>query len=567
MVDDLAGKPTNVAAPSRNSAQALVQCLALNGVNRVFLVPGESYLPVIDALFDVRDQIEVITCRHEAAAANMAVAHARLTGRPGVVMVTRGPGATHASIGIHNAEQDSAPVLLFVGQIAARHRGRGAFQEIDYGQMYGGIAKLALEITHSDRTVELVNRALITAQTGRKGPVVISLPEDVLEQDSGAYRPVALNIARADFPTHVLGPIRQKLAAAKRPVLILGGMGWTQDACDRLRVWAEALNLPVALSFRRKDTIDNNSRAYVGDLALGPNPKLIAWTKRADMLLVIGARLGENPSQAFTLFTPNETAQLMTHIHPGAEELGRVWPVAISAVAEPPEAVQALTSLELEPFDDAWRAEARADYEAFAAPIPAEGPVNMSEIVSYLSGVTAADAIICSGAGNFAAWLARFYKHRRIHTQLAPISGGMGFGLPAAVGAKLAFPEREVICFCGDGDFLMCGQDLATAMRYGVNVVTVVVDNGAYGTIRMHQERDYPDRIIATGLTNPDFAAYARAFGAWATTVERTADFAAAYEEARAAGRPALIHVKVALEDISPGKTLKSIHGTGVIQP
>jgi acetolactate synthase-1/2/3 large subunit len=567
MADDLAGKPASVTAPSLTSAQALVQCLALNGVNRVFLVPGESYLAVIDALFDVRDRIEVITCRHEAAAANMAVAHARLTGRPGVVMVTRGPGATHASIGIHNAEQDSAPVLLFVGQIAAGHRGRAAFQEIDYGQMFGGIAKLALEITHADRTVELVNRALITAQTGRKGPVVISLPEDVLEEDCGSYQPVALTIARAEFPAHVLEPIRQKLAAAKRPLVILGGVGWTQEACDSLRAWAEALNLPVALSFRRKDLIDNNSRVYVGDLALGPNPKLIAWTKRADMLLVIGARLGENPSQAFTLFTPNQTAQIMAHIHPGLEELGRVWPVAVAAVSEPPEAVAALTSLELRPFDDAWRAEARADYEAFAAPIPAGGPVNMSEIVEYLSGAAAADAIICNGAGNFAAWLGRFYKHRRVHTQLAPISGGMGFGFPAAVGAKLAFPEREVICFCGDGDFLMCGQDLATAMRYGVNFVTVVLDNGAYGTIRMHQERDYPDRIIATGLTNPDFAAYARSFGAWAATVERTADFAPAYEEARAAGRPALIHVKVDLEDISPGKTLKSIHGTGVVKP
>ena len=563
MADDILARPSVTAAPL-TSAQALVECLAINGVDRVFLVPGESYLPVINVLFDYRDRIEVITCRHEAAAANMAVAHARLTGRPGVVMVTRGPGATHASIGIHNAEQDSAPVLLFVGQVAAGYRGRGAFQEIDYGQMFGGIAKLALEIDRPSRTVELVNRALLTAMTGRRGPVVISLPEDVLEQDSGAHRPSVLPLARPAFPAQASAQIADKLKAAKRPLMLLGGGGWTQAACDALQAWAEGLNLPVALSFRRKDLIDNESPCYIGDLGLGSNPALLERAKQADLLLVIGARLGENPSQAYDLFSPNRTSEILLHIHPGIEELGRVWPAAVVVAADPVSGAEAVTALKLAPFDPQWCAGGRTDYEAFAAPLPVVGPVNLSEVIAHVARTMPADAILCNGAGNFGGWLHRFYRHRRLNTQLAPISGGMGFGFPAAIGAKLAHPEREVVAFSGDGDFLMCGQDLATAMQYGTNFVTVVVDNGAYGTIRMHQERDYPDRTIGTGLTNPDFAAYARSFGAWAKTVERTEDFPKALADARAAGRPAVIHLKTALEDIAPGKTLTGIRGTGV---
>ncbi len=563
MADDLVN-PAAVTAKTLSAAQALVECLVLNGVEKVFLVPGESYLAVIDALFDQKDRIEVITCRHEAGAANMAVANARLTGTTGVVMVTRGPGAAHASIGIHNAEQDSAPVIMFVGQVAAGHRGRAAFQEIDYAQMFGGICKLALEIDRADRTVELVNRAFVVAQSGRPGPIVIALPEDVLHLDAGPQPPVAAKIARAAFPQETLPAIAAMLGKAKRPLMILGGVGWTNEARETLEAWARSTNLPVALSFRRKDLIDNASPVYIGDLGLGPNPKLIARAKSADMLLVVGARLGENASQAYTLFTPQHTARHMAHIHQEPQELGRVWPAAVVAASDLSAAALALATIKVAPFDPAWVKDAKADYDAFTRPVETTGAVNMSRIVAHLAEGLADDVIICNGAGNFAAWLHRFYRHRKMGTQLAPVSGGMGFGLPAAVGAKITYPHREVVAWTGDGDFLMSGSDLATAVQYGANIIAVVVDNGSYGTIRMHQERDFPDRTIGTDLNNPDFAAYARSFGAWAVTVERTEDFPQALAQARAAGRPALIHIKMALEDISPGKTLKMIHGTGV---
>ncbi|MBC6983589.1 thiamine pyrophosphate-binding protein [Caulobacter sp. 17J80-11] len=544
-----------------NAARRLVEALVANGVDHVFCVPGESYLAVLDALADVEDRVRVVACRHEAGAANMAEAYGKLTGRPGICMVTRGPGATHASVGVHTAHQDSTPMILFVGQVAAADKGRGAFQEVDYHAAFGPLSKWAAELDEPGRTAEIVGRAFATATQGRQGPVVLALPEDKLHEDGGPapVRPVAP--ARAGLDPAVLETIEQRLKEAEAPLVVLGGSGWTRPALAALSDWLKAHDLPMVLSFRRKDLIDNDHPCYVGDLGLGPNPKLVERVKSADLILAIGARLGENPTQGYSLLTPEFTAQRLIHIHPGPEELGRVWPASAAGVADVSPAALAVASIGGDRKWTAWREAARADYEAFTAPIDVPAAVNLSEVVAHMAEVLPKDAIICNGAGNFAAWLHRFIRHRSFRTQLAPTSGAMGYGFPAAIAAKLVHPERDVVCFAGDGDFMMTSQELATAVQYGANVITVVVDNGTYGTIRMHQEREYPGRVIATDLQNPDFAAYARSFGAWAETVDRGEDFPAAFAAARAAGKPALIHLKTDPEQIAPGRTITQLRG------
>ncbi|HYC74176.1 thiamine pyrophosphate-binding protein [Brevundimonas sp.] len=547
--------------PPNTAARRLVETLVVNGIDRVFCVPGESYLAVLDALADVRDRIEVIACRHEAGAANMAEAYGKLTGKPGVCMVTRGPGATHASIGVHTAHQDSTPMILFVGQIAMADRGRGAFQEVDYREVFGGLAKWATEIETPARTVEVVERAIATSLQGRRGPVVIALPEDILHEDGGPapLRPVVP--ARAALDPAFVEQVREQLARAERPLLVLGGSGWTEDAAAALGDWAERLGLPLALSFRRKDLISNDRTNYAGDLGLGCNPKLTARARAADLILAVGARLGENPTQGYTLFERARTADTLVHIHPGAEELGRVWTPLMSATADNSLAALALASIDPGRTWAEEAAAAHADYQAFSTPVPVTGAVNMSECMAHLAEVLPADAIVTNGAGNFAAWLHRFYRHRACRTQLAPTSGAMGYGYPAALAAKSVHPNRDVICIAGDGDYLMTGQEIATAVQYGINAVVVVVDNGTYGTIRMHQETHYPgaQRTIATDLRNPDFVAYAEAFGAFGVRCERTGDFPAALEAARNAGRPALVHLITSAEDIAPNRTITGL--------
>jgi acetolactate synthase-1/2/3 large subunit len=546
-------------APTTTAARRLVDCLLAQGVTHVFCVPGESYLAVLDALVDVSDRIQLIVCRHEAGAANMAVAHGKLTGRPGVCFVTRGPGAAHASIGVHTAHQDSAPMILFVGQIARADRGRGAFQEVDYAAVFGSLAKQAFEIDDPTRMAEQVDYAFNVAVQGRAGPVVVALPEDMLVEDAGPRPPAPLTVAGAGLSAAVLADIGQRLAKAERPLLVLGGTGWNAEVLADLSVWAAGLDLPIALSFRRKDLIDNDHPCYIGDLGLGPNPKLLERARSADLIIAIGARLGDNPTQGYTLFKPETLARTLVHIHPGPEELGRTWPAAVAAVANVAEAARSLCGLSVARRWEAWRAEGRADYEAFTAPIAVEGPVNLSEVYAHVAEVLPADAIIGNGAGNYAAWLHRFYRHRRFGTQLAPTSGAMGFGFPAIIAAKLLHPEREAISFAGDGCFQMNMQELATAVQYDARIVVVVVDNGSYGTIRMHQERDYPGRVSGTDLRNPDFAAFARACGAFAVTVDRTEDFPAAFAAARSAGAPALIHLKTPVEQISPARTITQL--------
>ena len=547
--------------PPNTAARRLVETLVMNGIDRVFCVPGESYLAVLDALADVRDQIQVIACRHEAGAANMAEAYGKLTGKPGVCMVTRGPGATHASIGVHTAHQDSTPMILFVGQIALTDRGRGAFQEVDYREVFGGLAKWATEIESPERTVEVVERAFATALQGRMGPVVIGLPEDILHEDGGPAPVRPVTPARAALDPAFVEQVRDRLSKAERPLLVLGGSGWTDAATTAIGDWAERLGLPVALSFRRKDLISNDRPNYAGDLGLGCNPKLTARVKAADLILAVGARLGENPTQGYTLLDRARTAETLIHIHPGPEELGRVWTPLLSAAAD-----NSLAALALSQIDPgrSWADEAaaaRADYDGFIQPVQVTGPVNMSEVIRHLAEALPDDAIITNGAGNFAAWLHRFHRHRARRTQLAPTSGAMGYGYPAAIAAKSIHPDRDVICIAGDGDYLMTGQEIATAVQYGINVVVVVVDNGTYGTIRMHQETHYPgaQRTIATDLRNPDFVAYAEAFGAFGVRCERTEDFPAALAAARNAGRPALVHLITSAEDIAPGRTITGL--------
>ncbi|MGI4730902.1 MAG: thiamine pyrophosphate-dependent enzyme [Janthinobacterium lividum] len=542
-------------APRPTAASTLVRALVLRGVDHVFCVPGESYLAVLDALVD-EPGIRVVTCRHESGAANMAEAYGKLTGRPGVCMVTRGPGATNAAIAVHTAQQDSTPMILFVGQIARGDRGRGAFQEVDYRAALGDLAKWSVEIDRADRMDEIVGRAFATSLQGRRGPVIVALPEDMLVEEVEAASFAPASPCATGLAPAVAEAVHARLNAAERPILLLGGSGWSDEALIALERWADAADLPVVLSFRRKDLWDNDHRCYVGDLGLGANPALLDRIRRADLILAIGARLGENVTQGYSLFTREDTAARLIHLMADPAELGRVWPASIASATDPAAAAMALTTLPLTGSWPEWRLAARRDFEAFARPVDVRGPVNLSTIFAGLGELVPSDTIVCNGAGNYAAWLHRFHRHRRRHTQLAPTSGAMGYGLPAAIAAKLVHPDREVVCVAGDGCFLMTGQELATAVQYDARVIVVVVDNGAYGTIRMHQERAYPGRPIATDLRNPDFAAFARSFGAWATTVETTEQFAPALAAARASGSVALIHLRTSLTDIAPERTL-----------
>jgi acetolactate synthase-1/2/3 large subunit len=545
---------------TRTGAQLLVNVLVAQGVERVFCVPGESYLSVLDALYDANGAIETIVCRHEAGAANMAEASGKLTGHPGICFVTRGPGAAQASIGVHTARQDSTPMILFIGQVARGDRHREAFQEVDYAAFLGPLAKWAVEIDDPARIPELVERAFAAAMQGRMGPVVIALPEDMLGEATEVEPGRRMTPARAGLDPAALRDIEMLLFGAERPLLLLGGSGWDEAGCAAIARFVARADLPTALSFRRKDLLDNDNPAYVGDLGLGPNPKLIARFREADLVLAIAARIGENPSQGYTLFTRAESAARLVHVHPSAEEIGRVWPVRLGAIAHPVRALEALAEASVAPRWSEWRRSARDEYEAFNRPIAVSGQVNLSVMMAHLAETLPKDAIVTNGAGNFAAWLHRFYRHCRHGTQLAPTSGAMGYGFPAAIAAKIAHPDRDVVCVAGDGDFLMSAQEMATIMRHRVGVVTIIVDNASFGTIRMHQEREFPKRVHGTDLVNPDFVSFAESFGLWAERVERTEDFAATLANARA-NAPSLIHVIADVEDIAPGRTIAALRG------
>ncbi|HEX3548958.1 MAG TPA: thiamine pyrophosphate-binding protein [Candidatus Elarobacter sp.] len=546
--------------PNRTGGKLVVDALLANGVDTVFCVPGESYIAALDALRDA-PSIRVVTCRHEAAAAHMAEATGKLTGRPGVAFVTRAPGATHAAIGVHIARQDSTPMILFVGQVERSMQGREAFQEIDYAQVFGGLAKWAAQIDDPRRVPELVSRAFHVAMSGRPGPVVLALPEDVLREEADVADLARAERVAANPGLATLARLRALLGAARAPLVILGGSGWDADACAAFTRFAESNALPVACSFRRQALFDNRHPCYVGDLSLGPNPPLVARVRDADLILAVGARLGETPTAGYTLLEAPRSRQRLVHVHADPDELGRVYEADLAINAGPAEFARALDVLEPiaePPWAESTRA-ARAAYEAAYAPGEPRAALDLAHVVHFLDGRLPEDAILCNDAGNFAAWLHRYFRYKRFATQIGPAAGAMGYGVPAAIAAKLRYPERIVLAFAGDGGFLMTSSDLATAVQYDARVVTIVVNNGMYGTIRMHQERAYPGRVVATDLRNPDFVAYARAFGMHAALVERTEDFPAAFEDALAADGPALLELRTDPELITPRTTLRAI--------
>ena len=553
-------------ATKRTGGQVLADQLKIHDVDTAFCVPGESYLALIDALHDASNEIKVISCRQEGGATNMAEAYGKLTGKPGIAMVTRAPGACNGSVGVHTAMQDSTPMVVLIGQVARDQEYREAFQEVDYRQFYGALCKWVGQIETADRIPEMVSKAFHHAMSGRRGPVALALPEDMLRDltdvaDAERYKTVRPGVDPADIAT-----MQQMVSEAKRPLIIVGGGGWTETACADILAYAEANNLPVAASFRCQDIMDNNHDCYAGELGTSVSAALAASVKEADLLLVVGARLGEMTTSGYTLVEAPRPKQKLIHIYADPDELGRVYQADLPLAA----AVDrfAAAARKAAPADAGawaeWRASARRDYLENMKPTPGlPGPVDMTQIMAEIQGRVGDDAIITIDAGNFSGWPQRFFKYSKFPSQVAPTSGAMGYSVPAAIAARQTCPNRPVIGFVGDGGFMMSGQEFATAMHYGIDPVIIVVNNNAYGTIRMHQERDYPDRTIATGLTNPDFAKWAESFGAFGATVERTEDFAAVFDAALGAGRIALIEIRLDVEVITTRTTLSAIRDAG----
>lgn len=545
-------------------AQSLVECLRQQEVKHSFLVPGESYLSVLDALTDA-PEIELTVCRQEGGAAMMAAAHGKLTGQPGICMVTRGPGATNASAGLHIARQDAIPMILFVGQVARDMREREAFQEIDYRRMFGQVAKWVAEVDSPDRMAEMVSRAFHEAMSGRPGPVVLALPEDMLTElattpvpNLGPAKP-----PRATITAHDADQLLNTLRTATAPLIIVGGGVWSDKARLDLEEFAEKWAVPVAASFRCQDYFDNEHLCYAGDAGIGINPKLATRIRNADVLILLGTRFSEMESSGYSLVGIPNCAQHLIHVYPEPDEIGRVYKPQLGIAASPDEVIATLLQRDAPDWDLNNRQEAvalcNAEYRAWSTLPKGRGDLAMAEVMNQLEGSLAKDAIVTNGAGNYTVWVHRFHRHRQYVSQLAPISGSMGYGLPAAVAAARVMPDRQVICFAGDGCFLMHGQELATAVQYKTNLTVIVVNNGMYGTIRMHQERNYPGRVSATDLVNPDFAALAQSYGCHGETVTRTDQFAAAWERAAAHKGPSLIELQVDPELITPTQTIDDI--------
>jgi acetolactate synthase I/II/III large subunit len=558
---------------SRLAGHLLVQALIEQGVSTVFGVPGESYLAVLDGFYEYRAEIRFIACRQEGGAAVMAEAQGKLTGRPGVCFVTRGPGATNASIGLHTAFQDSTPMILLIGQVASDQRDREAFQEVDYRQMMGpgtlGLAKWVGEVHDPSRLAEYVARAFHTAMQGRPGPVVLVLPEDMLSSMTDAPVLPRIEPALAWPAPGALREVRTMLVQAQRPFVIVGGSGWDGKACQALQRFAESWSLPVGCAFRCQDLFDNSHSNYAGDVGIGINPKLSERIAQADLVIAVGPRLGEMTTGGYTLLRAPRPHQKLIHIHSGAEELGRVYAADLMLQSAMACAAKALETLAAPPYLpwSAWTAQAHVDYEENQEAVAVE-PMDMAQLIKTIQRLAPADSVLTNGAGNFSGWLHRFYRYPGMQhcgrTQLAPTSGAMGYGVPAAIAASLLYPDRTVINIAGDGDFLMTGQELATATGYGAGkgtgkLVVIVVDNGTYGTIRMHQEREYPGRVSGSDLFNPDFCALALAYGWHTSQVQRTSEFEPAFARALSAAGPTLIHVKLDAELSTSRATLSAI--------
>lgn len=544
---------------STTAAQALVDQLVVEGVDRIFCVPGESYLAVLDAIYTRK--LPLTVCRNEAGAAMMADAYGKATGRPGICFVTRGPGAANAFPGVHIAQHDSTPMILFIGQIERANRGRGAFQEVDYRAMFGGEAKWVDEIDDETRIADCVSRAFQIAQSGRPGPVVLALPKDMLEARVAPVQHAATTIVETTPAPERMAQLAEMIAQAQRPFFIVGGARWNEPARQQMMDFARRFDVPVATSYRRLPLFDALHDCYAGDLGLNANSKLVARIQASDLVVAVGGRLGEIPSQGYKLFAIPRPRMPFVHVYPEPEEFGRVYAPTLAIHASPKAFASALAAL-VAPQVRPWRDETRAahrDYLEFSSAFTPSADVDLAQVMIWLSKNLPEDAIICNGAGNYAAWIHRYVRFRRLGAHVAPTSASMGYGVPAAVAMQQLHPDRLVVSIAGDGDFLMNGQEFATAVQYELPIIVIVCDNASYGTIRMHQERNYPAHVIGTDLFNPDFAAYARAFGGFGARVERTADFAESFAAARAARRPAILHVMMDPDRITPTLSLTKI--------
>jgi acetolactate synthase-1/2/3 large subunit len=543
----------------RTGGRILVDALVAQGCDRIFTVPGESFLPVLDALVD-SPGIDVVVTRAEGGAAYMAEADGKMTHRPGICFVTRGPGATNASIGVHVAMQDSTPMILFVGDVARDARDREGFQEVDFPAFFGPLCKWAARIDDAARIPEDVARAYATAMNGRPGPVVLALPEDMLEETAEAIDRPRVERAVQGCDPETMNAVYDKFRSASAPIAIVGGADWDADTARDFALFAMRTGLPVAAAFRRQDAMSNDFPLYAGNLGYGPNPKLVARIKRADLVLVVGARLGEATTDGYELITPDHPGQILIHVHPDPEELNRVYRADLAVCADSRSFARTISQL----MDETSTAEAdgpaaHAEWEEWNTPFANGMKLDLGLCWGELRERLPADSIICNGAGNFSAWAHRFWRYAAQPSQLAPTAGAMGYGTPAAIAASIRFPERRAVAVAGDGDFMMNGQELATAVRQNARLLVLLIDNGSYGTIRMHQERRYPARISATDLTNPDFAALARAYGGWAETVETTDQFAPALARALEQPGVALLHLKTDIERISPTMTVSGL--------
>lgn len=545
-------------AGERNGGQILIAALRRNGADRMFGVPGESALPVFDALYEPDAGIRFIVCRHETTASHMAEADGKISGRPGICVVSRGPGAMQAALGLHTAWQDSTPMILIIGQVPRSHLGREAFQEMNYVRTFDDMTKWAVEVDSVDRIPEMVSRAFHVAMQGRPGPVVLSIPEDVLGAVSDVPDAAPATVIQAAPSEAQMAEIHALLQNAQRPLVIVGNCGWTSEAADQFRAFVERNDLPVVAGFRSQDVLDNRSSQYIGDISLGCSRPLMARVKTADLLLVIGDRLGDVTTNHYTLFDVPTPQQVLIHVFPGPEELGRVYVPTLGIPANSARFAEALAKLA--PLDSkawvGWRAESRQAYVDYQAPRTDAPPFDLATVIDHLNTELPDDAIVTNGAGNYTIWLHRYYRYRKLGTQIAPKSGTMGYGLPAAVAAQLRYPERRVVCLAGDGCFMMASQDFATLVQQQLPVIVIIVNNAMYGSIRMHQELHFPNRPSGTDLLNPDFAALARSYGAYGEAIDAHQDFPAAFARAVAAKGPAIIELRVNRNQLTPDRRM-----------
>tara|TARA_Y100000994_G_scaffold79139_1_gene65273 strand:- start:496 stop:2172 length:1677 start_codon:yes stop_codon:yes gene_type:complete len=549
----------------RSGGQILVDQLRIHEVDTIFCVPGESYLTVIDALHDAQNEIKTVACRQEGGATNMAEAYGKLTGKPGVAMVTRGPGACNGSIGVHTAMQDSTPMVIFIGQVARDQEYREAFQEVDYHQFYGAICKKVVQIDHAERVPELVSQAFHIAASGRPGPVAVSIPEDMQRDMADVADARAFTTVRSEVGPKAMADFRAQLANSERPLMILGGAGWSEKACTDIQAFSEANAVPVAASFRCQDLFDNMHVNYAGELGTSASPQLAERLRASDLLIVLGSRLGEMTTNGYSLVSLPVPRQKLVHVYMDASELGRVYEPDVSIVASMESFAAAARDMKATNTDSRveWLRQANQDYIDNLKPTLEMSSVNMHAVMDVLNEKLTADAIITTDAGNFSGWAQRFYRYRKFRSQLGPTSGAMGYAIPAAISARLTAPNRPVVAFVGDGGAMMSGQEIATAMQYGSDPIILVINNNCYGTIRMHQERDYPNRTLATELKNPDFAKWAESFGAYGAIVEKTEDFEAVFEQAMKADRISIIEIRVDLETITTRTTMSNLRGSG----